>query len=1018
MRAPTIDYSATKRALSEKAQLQSLSHLGSEIENTSSRLDLSKKSLELKKDSQELSKKTLGLNKKSLDLNKQSLEIEKKHLPVQTGLSIASSVLDFAKTAVSVGNQIYKQNQADLVAAKTTDLNTEAAIKITEAANGTGNEIIEDDAGNFVDLNLDPALTKWFDDQVTAIENDKSLGKAAKQTMISNINQLRNTSKLQVYNQYINNKVTALEDVETDLLKKAVMTDVNASPENRATYGDYAAADQYIQNNKNWSAAQKQAKTIEAHSAIDLGRAKNAVQQVAITQGYDKAVELARSIQGEHGWAADSTEYKSLLSIAQVENANETLRLTNAASSAMTNGLNSMAQDPTIKPEDIYKQIEDSMEGQPQDRIDSALAAAKNAHISWATGTTSSLLANVTTQSRDELLLEQATLEEMNENGYFSGGAESVYTNAQKTIQTYIKAWDDYYGSAETASTKELAAKVSNIKAGADVIASYVSNGTISPESAVIQMEGLLSEYNVDGSYEDDLYIQKMIKTVEDNIVPAEYKDIVDNWMDNFTVQVANTMGYPVNNKVTSVDGMLSGLTAAQRASVDTAVKQAYAGVLSVFRQTASSKMSPQMVNEKLQSVSEIFTADVFSALGGGVKDANFFTDSNVTRTLNAFAEHQDIVYYDSKTGTVKWLNDDFEKSYNEISDWCAQDLEAKGIVLEGMPKLYTDENGIHPFPVFTTKAGTQLLYSNEGIYVLGTGEELNVSEEAEDSAKAAVEEAAANSQKPTIKPNFDIPTKKVEIVETEPENVYQASSAYQKAEDEYQKAVDSGDEEAIAEAEANVSEALGKFQELAAARLKTVGSSKGLSNMLPATGSVSEEDQKAFQDAIEKSKAKDPMSSMAVPAQYRTGTEEEPQETVETKRSEEDQAKVDAMVSGNSIPEGAKRILAIEGKKFNGDVAEAVSTAEALAPMLPDDLAAEVSPDCSISVVDKASTVSLMDQTWYDLNLQGIKEFSEDYKNEILPKNMESMQDKEYSLTPSGISGFFRDLILGGQSK
>jgi hypothetical protein len=946
MRAPSIDYSATRRAISTDADLKAYSHLGDKIKNTQDRLSLSQK----------------------------SIDVAEKHLGVQTGLQIAQEAISFAKTAVSIGNDIYKQHQSDLVAAKTTDLSSEAAIRITESVNGNGNEIIEDAEGNLQDIKLDPALTQWFDDQIASIESDSSLGKAAKQSLISNLNKMKADSKIEVYNQYINSKVAALDTVEQDLLSRAVLTDIGASAENRSTYGDYAAADAYIQNNKNWSVAQKQAKTIQAHNAIDLGRAKNDVQQVAITQGYDSAVSLARNYQGLYGWAADSQEYKSLLSIAQVEDANETLRLTNAASAAMTNGLNSMASDPSLSPEGIYDQIKASMDGQPQSRIDAAIQAAKSAHISWATGVTSKVLATVTTDTRDELLLEQAALEQMNDGGYFSGGAESVYTSAQTTVQKYIDAWNTYYGSAETASQKELAARVSNIKSATDMIVSGFTDGTVSAESAVLQMQGILSLYNLDDTFDDDLYIQKMIQQVEDNVVPAQYKDTVKNWKESFYGQVASAMGYPVNLSNSTANGMLGALDSSQRADVETAVTQAYASVLDLFRQTAAVDMTPAMLNSKLQSISDIFTADVFSALGGGVKDATFFKDSNAKDAMNAFAEHPDIVYYNSKTGRISWLNEDFEKSYNEMADWCAQDLEAKGIILEGSPKIYTDENGVHPFPVFTSKSGKQILYNNEGIYVLSTGKELDIEAEKEESAEAAVKEVIENTKAPAtvIEPNFDIPSSSLPK-----KDLPALPSAFML----YRETLLSGDEDSIQKAKEDLDAAI----ESEASKFGIQVGSKEIN--------ISDEDRAYFSEKMA-----------------------ETLENAKKNKRTEDEARVlaDPAFPSQLRPVSLWKLKASEGSEFKGDVGEAVEAAEVLSDVLPQDMAAEVSPDCAISIVSKDSAVEATEEQWYSLNISGMKDFYHDQIEPTVNENIESMKDKEYSLTPSGLAGFFSDLFSG----
>ena len=103
-------------------------------------------------------------------------------------------------------------------------------------------------------------------------------------------------------------------------------------------------------------------------------------------------------------------------------------------------------------------------------------------------------------------------------------------------------------------------------------------------------------------------------------------------------------------------------------------------------------------------------------------------------------------------------------------------------------------------------------------------------------------------------------------------------------------------------------------------------------------------------------------------------------------------------------------KLKASEGSEFKGDVSEAVEAAEVLSDVLPQDMAAEVSPDCTISIVSKDSAVEATEEQWYSLNISGMKDFYHDQ----IEQNIESMKDKEYSLTPSGLAGFFSDLFSG----
>lgn len=718
MRAPSADYSSLRRAVSRQTQAKQNALLGDTLSNLKERQDLNTEGFRIQD-------KSLDLQGKSLKNQEAQLARQKTWNWVNMGIGLAKEALSFTGKMYD----IYAQKQSDLAAAKGVDIAANADVEVKKAsvsANG-GIDIPElaDGTPDFDHAKLDPSINQWFDDQITAVNNDPQLGKAAKQKLVTNIESMRTQTFSSLMIQKIGNDAASLDIIEDDLLKTAVRTDIGASADIRATTGDYAAADAYIASNKNWTAAQKQVKMLDAHKAIDLGRAQNDIQNIAINQGLEAALGKAREYQSMYNWAPDSKEYLGLQSIAKNEDSIRTTEVIGSASAAMTNGLQAMSNgDISITPEGIYDSIRESLKGQSQTRVNAAISAAQAAHKAWATELTSKLTSDMTTATRDELLIEQATLETLNEQGAFSGGAESVYNSAQKNVETYIKAWDSYYGSAETADKQQIANRVAQTKASVDTISNLAINGEISGESAVLQLKSFLAEENnIAGSYEDDAYIEKMIKGIEDKVVPEQYKGTIDSWLDKFGVDVAKALGYPVNKDLTSTSGRLSGLSSAQMASVEKAKDAAYASIINLCRQTAGKDMTPALLEKKLTSISDMYTAETFKALSSGVDEATFFKGSNPEKALNAMANNSGIVWYDSKTGSYRWMNDSFEETYNQVSDWAAQDIENKGIVLDRGAKAepYKDGKGnVYPFPVFKTADGKDVLYSDSGVYILG----------------------------------------------------------------------------------------------------------------------------------------------------------------------------------------------------------------------------------------------------------------------------------------------------------
>lgn len=711
MRAPTVDYSPLRRAVARQSEAEINSRMGERFA--------------LAKEQQDINTASLRNQDKGLELSEKHINNQKTWNWVNMGLNLAGEVVDFAGKMYN----IYAQKQSDLASAKGVDIANNANVEAKKAsvsANG-GIDIPEFDDGtpDFDHAKLDPSISQWFDDQITAVNNDPQLGKAAKQKLVSNIESMRTQTFSNLMIQKIGNDAASLDIIEDDLLKTAVRTDIGASADIRATSGDYAAADAYIASNKNWTAAQKQVKMIDAHKAIDLGRAQNDIQNIAINQGLEAALGKAREYQSVYNWAPDSKEYLGLQSIAKNEDSIRTTEVIGSASTAMTNGLQAMSNgDASITPEGIYDSIRESLKGQSQTRVNAAISAAQAAHKAWATELTSKLTSDVTTATRDELLIEQAALEALNEQGAFSGGAESVYNSAMKNVETYIKAWDSYYGSAETADKQQIANRVAQTKAAADTIANLAINGDISGESAVLQLKSFLAEENnITESYEDDAYIEKMIKGIEDKVVPEQYKGTIDSWLDKFGVDAARALGYPVNTDLTSTSGRLSGLSSAQMANVEKAKDAAYASIINLCRQTAGKDMTPALLEKRLTSISDMYTAETFKALSSGVDEAKFFKGSSPKNALNAMAKNPDIVWYDSKTGSFQWTNDSFQETYYQVADWAAQDLENKGIVLDRGAKAepYKDGKGnVYPFPVFKTADGKDILYSDSGVYILG----------------------------------------------------------------------------------------------------------------------------------------------------------------------------------------------------------------------------------------------------------------------------------------------------------
>ena len=649
---PKTDYSALKNAISYQADAAQAGH-----RITQQGIDMNR----------------MALQDKSLDLQENKMNFD-------YGMMWYDAALDAAKLGVQTYDHFKKKAvQAELATAKTTA--DDAAVQfyeiIEESSLNRGSKAVQGEDGKW-DIQPDPAIGQWYVDQMDAIAASSD-SKEVKQWRMQALSETYRTGMKALYSSVLNQTQATIDDQYGVSLSKAL--------ENDAQTGSYEMGIAVIGSRSDFTDQQKQVAFANYQKSVDKRFQTSQVSKIAFTEGLDKATEYAYSLKG-----FTPEEIQGFVTTATKTDSQVTAAIATNASSIMSNGLNAGAS-----PSELYKAVEDRVDGMPEDRRQTAIDTARATHTAWATKQ-GYALANIDLESVDvEYLTKQkASITQKNGSIY-----KSVFSGLDQTAATfgamYDKRIDELKKLSATTLTNLSKEQVKENKTIADATLALLKNGDISPTLAMQAVQGL-NTGNTD-SNEDDLYQMEMLTKINDEIVPERYKPLTTKFLSEME---SLKFGLKIDSK--------KGMTAEQTTQIAEARDFANTAIANIFMNTAANEISPNEVAEQLGMIKNTFISKSVAALESGevvdrwrlINDPKAIDDA--LDKNHQFGGLSTVAITMDRNGSIQWADKDQKATYDAVADSIANELRSMGIQVTSESSPLMVNRVPKPVPTFRAK--------------------------------------------------------------------------------------------------------------------------------------------------------------------------------------------------------------------------------------------------------------------------------------------------------------------------
>lgn len=657
---PGIDYSATANAIARENNVKQIGH----------------------------SIDQQNLNTQALKRQGQSLDLQQRSLDVQGDMLVGNIITQISGQAMQLGTTLKaKAQQAEMATAKTSAVDAANQFRemIAESILNGGTKAVQGADGVW-DIQMDQGLEQWRAGQLEAIASSSD-SKEVKQWRMQALNDTYASGQSQVISGILNKTQATIEQQYDLNLASALQTDSQS--------GSYDMGAAVISSRSDFSDLQKQVAFASYQKSVDKRFQTTQVSNLAFTEGIEKATEYAYNLKG-----FSPEEIQGFVATATKTDQQVTAAIATSTASIMSKGLEAGAS-----PAELYKAVEDRVDGMPEDRRQAAIDTAKATHTAWATKQ-GYALANADLQSVDA-----AYLTKQRDSITKKGGAlhQSIFDGLDQTAATFGAMYDkriDELNRLEKTQLENLSkAQIKENKTILDASLAMLKNGDISPTMAMQAVRGLNAQATE--SNEDDLYQMEMLTKINDEIVPERYKPLTTKFLSEME---SLKFGMKVDNK--------KGLTEEQTSQIAEARDYANTAVANIFMNTAANEITPKEVADQLGIIKSTFIAKSVKSLESGevVDRWSLFNDKDATDDALAknheFGGLATIAVQMDQSGNIQWSNPDQKATYDAVAGQLANELKTLGIqvtsessplVINGVPK---------PVPIFKAKLGINDLYA------------------------------------------------------------------------------------------------------------------------------------------------------------------------------------------------------------------------------------------------------------------------------------------------------------------
>lgn len=617
--APSIDYSSTANAITNKYNAKRM-EIG---------VDYGKLSLQ----SDQLSKKSLDLQQKQIDLNRQSMWV------------------DFALGAAQIGAQAWqtaktKTEQSQLDSAKNNifDISLELTDIIVDDYDNNRTVITTGEDGK-AKVDWNPDMLSWYEGKIAEIDNSKEMDsvKAYRKNALNSLMEGATTQLLKV----AMNDADAVSEEQYKLgLSKALQSDM--------ANGGTEMGRSIIYSRDGLSKAMKDVQFAAYEETLGYNRSKETVLRTARLEGMTKATELAHSLVGQYGIMEEDAQ--AFIASAAKGDAQVKSTLVSDAMTMFTSGL-----EQGLSPAELYSQLDDTTKGIPEDRKQAMQEAAKASHITWATEQGATMWRNDSNSVDIEYLKEQRDSITKKDGTIYN----SIYKGLDDMAQSQGALYDKKIAALEKTFVDADKEQVKRNKVVVDGIKSRVQSGDMSGYEAAEMLNAIGA--NTKG-IEDDFYASELAGELKDLVVPSEYKKIAEKTLDAMD---KNNWGYDLKK-----DEQNPRAAAARTNAWGAIVSLFMATPAKDITADAFSKELDRIVSgytaETIDAVREvkIDSRDTSEDMFQGVQK------------LSTIEETADTVYYDTN-GKVVWSDPAVEEVFDQVAGQMKNELTNLGIDLQ-----------------------------------------------------------------------------------------------------------------------------------------------------------------------------------------------------------------------------------------------------------------------------------------------------------------------------------------------
>jgi len=622
-----------------------------------------------------------GINTQLLKQSEKSLDVQQAMKNTQDFKLIVDAAIDSLQIISQVDTLV---KQKELEKAKTTALDASMDLTriITESVLNGGTQAIQGPDGKWA-IEMDPAVTEWYNNQQAAISASKD-SKEVKLWRMQALTQTFATGQNQILSTVLKDTMTTIDQQHDLNIQAALQTD--------AVTGTYEMGEAQINSRADLSPAQKALQIQAYQKTVDFNHQNQNISNLAATEGLAKATEYAYSLNKNLPPEKQFTpeQIQSFVKTASVTDQQLSNAITTNVATAMANGL-----ETGKAPAALYEQINSYTEDMPEDRQQLAAETAKAAHIVWATAQ-GYKIANEDLQSVDIEYLTDRMNSILDPEGELN---QTIFAGLDKTTTTFAAMYEKRIDELEKLESTTLAnqtkEQIKENKAIADATFAMMQQGQISPTDAIAAMQNLDASLATDG-FEDDLYQTQMITKIYDNIVPDQYKAITKDFLKKM-----ETLKYGIK-----VDKR-KGVTPEQNAYIAEATYFANEAIANIFMNTAAKDLNPAQVSDQLQRIQETFVGKAVKALESGevVDKWRIFNDpkaiDDALSKLHTFAGQEGTIpVQKDRNGTFVWSNPNYKATFDAIGGELTNLLSSEGVSPTSLPTPIMIDGAAKPVPM------------------------------------------------------------------------------------------------------------------------------------------------------------------------------------------------------------------------------------------------------------------------------------------------------------------------------